>query len=82
MSSVEDEDYAAFVRRAVRGLGRRASEDPEALAYLASVQQLVHATITDSARALHAAGFSWAEIARPLGVTRQTAHERFGGDPS
>jgi hypothetical protein len=40
------------------------------------------ASATDSAvRGAREAGLSWAEVAAPLGRTKQAAHERWGADP-
>jgi hypothetical protein len=75
---IEDDDYAAFVARSVRALVRRAAADPETLPLLVKIRQQVDDGIGEAARALHAEhGFSWSEIASRLGITRQSAHERF-----
>jgi len=74
----EDHAYAGFVRRSVRALGRRAAHDPESLVHLVEVQQELDAAIRAAALAAHdEAGYSWTEIARVLGVTRQAARQRF-----
>jgi hypothetical protein len=79
---VENDEYAAFVRRIIRAYARRvASGDIEALTDLATVATEVNNAITDAVTGLRGYGYSWAEIARPLGVTRQAAQQRFGGDP-
>ncbi|MEO3785050.1 hypothetical protein ABGB12_17095 [Actinocorallia sp. B10E7] len=76
---VENDQYAAFLRRIIRAYGRRiASGDIEALTDLAALSaELDHAT-AQAVIGLRAYGYSWAEIARTLGVTRQAAHQRWG----
>lgn len=75
----EADEYGAFVRRVLRAYRRRVGDrDIEALAGLAALQ----ADLDDAMRAavadLRAAGFSWADIGRQLGTTRQAAQMRFG----
>lgn len=59
-------------------------DDPEALAVVVQLlQQASTEGVRQAVEALRtqtgpAGGYSWADIARPLGITRQTAHERFG----
>lgn len=78
---VENDEYAAFLRRVLRAYSRRiASGDVEALAHLATVTAELDTTIRDAVTGLRAFGYSWAEIARPLGITRQAAQQRWGGD--
>ncbi|MHA6785842.1 hypothetical protein ACVGOW_33320 [Pseudonocardia saturnea] len=77
---VENDEFAAFSRRIVRAAGRRvAAGDVDALPELAALSAAVDAAITDAVTGLHAAGYSWAEIATRLGVTRQAAHQRWSG---
>ena len=37
--------------------------------------------LTTATRGLHTAGYSWADIAARLGITRQAAHQRWGPRP-
>jgi hypothetical protein len=75
---VENDNYAAFSRRIVAAHGRRiATGDIEGLADLAHLSTLVDDAMTTAVTGLRAAGYSWAEIADRLGVTRQAAHQRF-----
>ncbi|MFB4293433.1 hypothetical protein ACBI99_37750 [Nonomuraea sp. ATR24] len=80
--SVETPDYAAFLKRIIRAYSKRIAEgDIEALADLAGVvAELDHAIAqaVTQFRAQH--GYSWADIARPLGITRQAAQQRWGGE--
>ena len=74
------DSYAAFMARAVRAYVRRAEAgDDDALLALVQLRAQVDDAIHQAGRAMHANGFSWAEIAAPLGVTRQAAAMRFGG---
>ncbi|MFI0484667.1 hypothetical protein [Actinomadura sp. 9N215] len=78
---VENDEYAAFLRRILRAYSRRiAAGDVEALAHLAEVADELHTTMHTAVTGLRAYGYSWADIARPLGITRQAAQQRFGGD--
>lgn len=79
---VENDEFAAFSRRIVRAAGRRVSRgDVDALPELAALSAAVDAAITDAVTGLRAAGYSWAEIASRLGVTRQAAHQRWSTMP-
>jgi len=78
---VENDDYAAFLRRAIRAFGRRiAAGDIDALADIAFMSAQLDHTIKDSVIGLRARGYSWADIGRQLGVTKQAAQQRWGGD--
>lgn len=83
---VENEEYAAFVRRSIRGLGRRAGGDVEALVLLAGLSDEIEAALRTAVTTLHdgegivgGVGFSYGEIASRLGVTRQAVQKRWGG---
>jgi hypothetical protein len=77
---VENDDYAAFLRRVLRAYSRRvAAGDIEAIADMAALaDEIIAATqgAISSLRATH--GYSWADIARRLGITRQAAQQRWG----
>ncbi|MCP9949287.1 hypothetical protein [Actinomadura madurae] len=78
---VENDEYAAFLRRILRAYSRRiASGDVEALAYLAEVAAELDVATHDAVTGLRAYGYSWSDIARPLGITRQAAQQRWGGE--
>ncbi|WP_127935287.1 hypothetical protein [Nonomuraea polychroma] len=78
---VENDQYAAFLRRAIRAYGRRiASGDVEALADVIALIDDLDDTIARAVTGLRAQGYSWADIARPLAITRQAAQQRWGGE--
>lgn len=78
---VENGAYAAFARRIIRAHGRRiATGDVEALADLVRLSLDVDDAIQAAVVGLRAFGYSWAEIGQRLGITRQAAQQRFGGD--
>jgi hypothetical protein len=78
---VENDEYAAFLRRVIRAFGRRiAAGDIDALADAAFLSDQLDTVIKAAVTGLHDRGYSWADIGRQLGVTRQAAQQRFGGD--
>lgn len=78
---VENDEYAAFIRRVLRAYTRRvATGDVEALADMNRLATDLDQAITDAVTGLRACGYSWTEISRPLGITRQAAQQRWGGD--
>ncbi len=78
---VENDAYAAFVRRVLRAAGRRvAAGDVEGLAYLVALSDEVECSIRAAVLGLREFGYSWAEVAARVGVTRQAAQQRWGGD--
>ena len=82
---VENAEFTAFGRRVLRAAGRRvAAGDVDALPALAALSAELDAAITTAVTGLRQAGYSWAEIAARLGVTRQAAHQRWAStaDPS
>lgn len=82
---VETAEYGGMVRRMVRAYGRRVSEgagDIAELSTLAALASDVDAIIADAVVGLHDAGYSWAEIGKELGVTRQNVHQRYGRRPA
>lgn len=75
----ENSEYAAFVRRILRAYSRRiATGDVESLADLVSIASETDGVIGKAVDGLREAGYSWAEIAVRLGITRQAAHQRWG----
>jgi hypothetical protein len=78
---VENDEYAAFIRRILRAYARRvASGDVEALRDMVGLSSLLDDTITQAVIGLRSHGYSWAEIGDRLGITRQAAQQRWGGD--
>ena len=78
---VENDAYAAFTRRVVRAYARRvATGDVEALIDLVGLSQQLDTAILQAVTGLRACGYSWTEISTRLGITRQAAHQRWGGD--
>lgn len=75
---VENDEYAAFVRRVLRAYGRRiAKGDIDAITELNTLFAEVEAALGSAVLGLRLLGYSWAEIGKRLGVTRQSAHERW-----
>jgi hypothetical protein len=71
--------FVAFSKRILKALSKRmADADPEDLAELLELRNTVDAAIGAAVRGQRAAGFSWTDIARPLGMTRQAAQQRWG----
>ena len=78
---VENDDYAAFSRRVLHAHARRISAgDIEGLAQLAALAADIDTALHAAVTGLRTQGYSWADIAARLGVTRQAAQQRFGGD--
>jgi DNA-directed RNA polymerase specialized sigma24 family protein len=79
---VENDEYAAFIRRALAAYARRvASGDVEALRDLVALSEHLDTALTDAVRGLRAFGYSWAEIGTRLGISKQAAQQRWGGGP-
>jgi hypothetical protein len=77
----ENDDYAAFLRRAIRAFGRRiAAGDIDALADASFLSAQLDTAIKNAVIGLRQRGYSWADIGRQLGVTRQAAQQRWGGE--
>jgi len=77
--SVENDEYASFIRRILRAYSRRVADgDVEALADMTGLATELDEAITEAVIGLREAGYSWAEIAARLGVTRQAAQQRWG----
>ena len=78
---VENDEYTAFLGRAIRALGRRVSGgDIDAVTDMALLSGDLDNAIRLAVTGLRSRGYSWAEIGTRLGVTRQAAQQRFGGD--
>lgn len=78
---VENSDYAAFAARIIRAHGRRvAGGDIDGLTHLVDLADQLDTTIARAVTQLRAFGYSWTEIGSRLGITRQAAQQRWGGD--
>jgi hypothetical protein len=76
---VDNDEYASFVRRVVRAYARRVGAgDVDALADMTGLATELDETISQAVTGLRETGYSWAEIAARLGVTRQAAQQRWG----
>lgn len=78
---IETSDYAAMLRRMLGAYGRRVADaDDVDLAELVELRRDLDTAISDAVvgqRATH--GRSWADIGRAVGMTRQSAQQRWGG---
>lgn len=80
----EDDEYAKFMGRAILAMEKRASENPDALAFMLTLQDELKESIDRAGHRLHAeAGFSLGDIARFLtfeghAMSRQNAVKRWG----
>lgn len=80
---IGNDEFAAFARRIIKAHSRRVGAgDVEALGDLVGLRDLIWLEIKQAAQQLHAEGYSWAEIARPLGISKQAAHQAFGVNPA
>ena len=76
---VENDQYAAFARRILRAYARRVADgDVEALALMLGLSAEIDDAISQAVTGLRAFGYSWADIALRLGITRQGAQQRWG----
>jgi hypothetical protein len=81
---VENPEFAAFAARILRAAARRVADgDVEGLAALVALRSELDAAISEAVQGLRSPkwSYSWADIARVLGTTRQAAQQRYG-DPS
>lgn len=85
MSERTAEDLGLAVERMMRALVKRAGNGEEgAILVLAHLDRFADYTLTEGVQAYRAfqpakgEPYSWADIGRLLGITRQAAHERHG----
>ena len=77
--AAENDEYAAIIRRVLRAYSRRvAAGDIEAVADMAAIADQIGTVIQDAINGLRATGYSWAEIALRLHITRQAAQQCWG----
>jgi hypothetical protein len=75
---VENDEYAAFLRRALRAYARRiAVGDIDSFTEMAAIAAEMDQILRQAVAGLRAAGFSWADIAARTGTTRQAAWKRW-----
>ncbi len=78
---VENDEYAAFLRRVIRAYSRRvAAGDIEAITAMAALAGHLEDATRQAITGLREFGYSWADIAMRLGITRQGAQQRWGTD--
>ncbi|MBB5110817.1 hypothetical protein [Micromonospora echinospora] len=78
---VENDAFAAFARRIIRAHGRRvAAGDVEALRDLVALSANLDEAIGEAVVGLRAFGYSWSEIGTRLGISKQAAQQRWGGE--
>lgn len=79
---VENDEYADFLRRALRAYGRRvAAGDIDALASFSALVAEAQEQLGEAVFFLRVQGYSWTDIGNRLGVTRQAAQQRWGSQP-
>ena len=79
MASRERCEYASFIRRVIRAHARRvAAGDVDALVDMTGLATELDEAIAQAIIGLRETGYSWAEIAARLGVSRQAAQQRWG----
>ena len=79
---VENDAYLGFVARVITAAGKRvATGDVEALPDLAQLYADLDQALITAVRGLREFGYFWEQIASRLGVTRQAAQQRWGGQP-
>ncbi|SRR6266567_583599 len=79
---VENDEYAAFLRRVIRAYSRRvAAGDIEAITAMTALADHLEDATRQAITGLRAFGYSWADIAMRLGITRQGAQQRWGDIP-
>ena len=80
---VENDEYAAFLRRVIAAYSRRvASGDIEAISTMARLAGYLEDATRKAITGLRESGYSWADIALRLGITRQGAQQRWGDTPA
>lgn len=80
-TETETEEFTAMMRRNLAAMGRRGAKgDLSALSATQSLHAEIDAAMAELVRSLKSEPYcySWAEIARELGITRQAAQQRWG----
>lgn len=81
----DEAEYGAFVVRAARNFVKRAVDGGsiDSLRELKNVSDQIDDAISELVRYLRSeegGSHSWAQVAEVLGITRQAAQQRFGGE--
>jgi hypothetical protein len=80
---VENDAYAAFLRRVIAAYSRRVGAgDIEALTLMAKLADDLEDATRLAIVGLREHGYSWTEIAARLGITRQGAQQRWAEIPA
>ena len=82
---METAEYVSdFLTRIIRRAGRRVALDgPAELPGLIAARQVLDEAIVTAVRGMREEhGYSWADIARELGTSRQAAQQTFGRRPA
>jgi hypothetical protein len=83
--TVENPEFAAFAARILRAAAHRVGDgDVAGLAALVALRSELDKAITEAVSGLRQPqwSYSWSEIARVLGTTRQAAQQRYGSKAS
>ena len=83
--TVENPEFATFAARILRAAARRVGDgDVAGLAALVALRSELDEAITEAVAGLRQPqwSYSWSEIARVLGTTRQAAQQRYGSNAS
>lgn len=77
--TTENTEFAAFCRRILRAYANRIADgDVEALRTLVNLSSDVDALTRTAVKGLRDFGYTWADIASRVGITRQAAQQRWG----
>jgi hypothetical protein len=75
---IEDTDYASGVRRLIRGMGKRASADLDALEWLAEAVDYARDALAMAVDGCRSRGYSDTEIGMALGYDKPNARQAVG----
>ena len=79
---VENDEYADFLRRVLRGYTRRLAQgDIDALASFSALVAEAGEQLSEAVFFLRVRGYSWADIGLRLGTSRQAAQQHWGTQP-
>lgn len=78
---MDEQEYARFIVRCVRALGRRVELlDTSSLKLFKGIQDALTEAQAMAVASMRDDGASWAEIGDGLGITRQAAQQRWGAN--